>query len=1499
MSFVKHRWRSKWTSFLVAGALLTSIISPALPAARAEEKASAARTARYSDLAASYAAEEIASLTASGILDGFDDGTFRPTEPVTRAQFAKVITSILKLKAEPEIATRFRDVPANAWYAGYTGALVKEGITDGVSENEFAPDQLVTREELAAFFMRALKLTKSAQALPVDSSIFADFDDISIWARQYVAFAYQIGLLQGSQDEHGNLVYRPKAQADRQALARLAFELLKNKDTYLTKAAALTTPATSVSPAPSPSPSAAFMGGGGGGGFGGGGGGTAPTPTPAATPTATPTATPAASPTATPTATSTPAPADGSTLTNLPAGSYTGSFMVAADSTTFGPETGTAAISGTLTVNPGQSGEVTLRNIQAANLLVLSGSDHSIILQGVKVSGTLTVHTGSQNTPVRILAKEGTSIAQTLLESEAILEISAGSAGDVTIGYSAAGKTIELRGSINGTVRSQAPGAHIVVRDGASIHSLIMEANGRVQADGNVSGYGILNSNVKVELSGSKLAVLKENTGTAAAASIQALGDASNLTLKQMNKVLEARSQYNALKTLGLADGFPDPLKQQLEAAQTQMKILTKVEAEKKLGQMPAYESFNWSDRASLEPQLVAVQQAVDIAISWGNVDGELTGYQNWRYLKELFSFRYLSLSIQMLEGNIAVAGTSVPGALISLDKIVEFPEIKVIHLGETLTDDDGNFLYMDNFHFPLKAGEIISLTVSNPETGYSTQRIDKVSASSSKTGLPPVEKTYYEGDPLEFDYRSNFGGYQYLLVLNQNKEVLYSGMALGYNKLSLYFDGPVKPVSGETLTVYAQDQYPQRTVSDPVRVKVLANSGDSQQPVLSEVYDGDFMIALPAPEGANVTVERNSQILRPFSNYNGIVLFQLTQEPLKQGEQITVISKEPGKSPSTPVTKQVLPTTGKSMQPAATLTEGDGMVTIFGKFPSDSSLLIRWGESSTSPAMVFPLGSSPDGTFNFYMNFSTDYMYDQSVYLFLKSPGKGISNAQKLVFTPKTKLLSSGGTLFTDSVNLKVTAEPGALVSLKKQDGTIVYEKRGTTDSNVILLDSMRLKQTLRDGEAVQLTATAPGKKTSKPETLYVTSNQQKTAIPVVAGTLKRGMEKPVLSILSQAYKFEAFIETPEGVEVSVDELSPRTEFGRDKQFTLDPQLIKDATKLLVSIKEHGKEKSDPVEVRIHDASQGTFLQTVTQTVYQSTNASEFIDGYADPLSAITLRNAEGQTIVHEKATILGSFRLDVPHSMLVPDTLLHLTAKAPGLPDSNTVTLAVYAAQGETSKPIAADSMESGGTMIKLDVEAPAGSFVTIYNQDGSLLDSGYWKGEAGSGMVKNTIYFDVGQLDQTLRITAQLPGRNVSEDTWVHVRTSEMPENMFYPAITKTQYDYPLGMTKISGRTEEPFTLIRGGVVKTNSDANGNFELYVPTIPGFVKSVEFQAPGKKSVTYPIFMMPETHYMYEQSNSGGSVGVGGSGGGGGGGSVGISPGSVSAGGGSEATNP
>lgn len=1448
MSFVKHRWRSKWTSFLVAGALLTSIISPALPAARAEEKASAARTAQYSDLAASYAAEEIASLTASGILDGFDDGTFRPAEPVTRAQFAKVLTSVLKLKAEPEIATRFRDVPANAWYAGYTGALVKEGITDGVSENEFAPDQLVTREELAAFFMRALKLTKSAQALPLDSSIFADFDDISIWARQYVAFAYQIGLLQGSQDEHSNLVYRPKAQADRQALARLAFELLNNKDTYLTKAAALTTPAASVSPTPSPSPSAAFMGGGGG--FGGGGGGPTPSPTP------------------------TPAPADGSTLTNLPAGSYTGSFTVAAGVTVFGPESGTAKISGKLLVNPGPTGQVTLRNIEAAGIHILSGSDHSVILQNVKVSDVLLVNTGNQGTPVRVLAQTGTTIHTTLVESAAILEGSGGSAGEVIIQSHATGKTIELRGSINGTVRSTAPDTFILIREGASVQSLIMEANGHIQADGNVSGYGILNSNVQVELSGSKLAVLKENTAQAAKTSIQALGDPSKLTLKDHSKVLEAMSQYNALIEMNLADTISQLLKEQLQAAQNIMKALTKEEAEKRLGELPESAEVSWMDIYKYEDAIGEVLYTLNAAETWGNAIHEFTKYYNYSSLKSFLDLNYVHLYTGTLVGDMAIYGKTQQGAKVTLEKFTFSNGSSKLSVTEAVPDGNGNFMLHDPSIFPLKAGDSFSIKAQRPGSSYYVEKSFNVSTSAETTVAPAIKQPYYQGGSITLDYGENnqLQDQQFILIINENGQVVLYTNTFSFTGASLYLNGNAKTQTGETLTLYARSMFYLRNTSAPVQFQVQAPSGTSQQPKVKDIYAGDFLITIHSSVNALVTLTYNGRSITQIVDYMGLATIGITDWDLKQGDQVTITVTETGKSPSIPLTVRTKAISGgKTQKPAVNVSFIDRSAVIKGSFPNDTALLLEWPNSYNIKSHTYQLKSSPTGSFPFEMMLGTPEIYGDKLLIYAKVAGKEKSDPQEISILKPTLISSVSGILYSDSVNLKVAAENGSVVTLKKQDGTVIYRQQGDPYNNIVLLDSMYLNTSLASGETVYLTATAPGKAPSAIHTLRVSANQGKTEKPLLMGTLVKQMENPLLTIAAEAYKIGVQIKSADTNEAVW--YAPSEKFGG--RYKVDPSLINKSSRLLVSVKEHGKEPSDPVEVPIFNTPHPAALKTVTQTVYQSTNKVETIRGITEPFAVITATNDNGQVVTTNEADAFGAFQMGISNYRLVPGTSLHLTAQSSGLASSQTVTLAVYSAQGETPKPVVPQKIMSAGNNIKLEMEAPSGSYVSIYNQFGELLDSGYWVGQPGENMVKNEIVFHVKGLDQNIRVTAELPGRNLSEALF-YVEKDWSGEFTTLPTVTGTHYDFPGNIVKVTGHTAKPFTLLKGGVIKFYSDANGNFVLYANGQPGYELIIEALAPNENPVYLYIPLPMET--QINDGDSGGSAGgIGGGGGGGG----------------------
>lgn len=193
----------------------------------------------FNDISDSYAKKEIVSLTRSGIITGYGDGTFHPKKEMTRAELAKIIVKSMGVSEQPEMAARFRDVSPDCWCRGYIGALVTMGITQGTSETEFSPEAPITRQELVSFFIRAFGLEEDAKNVKTTADL-SDLQDIADWARDDVSLAYQIGFVNGIENGDGSIRFEPIASADRQALARLAYEFVTNKPAYLDKAAMLT-----------------------------------------------------------------------------------------------------------------------------------------------------------------------------------------------------------------------------------------------------------------------------------------------------------------------------------------------------------------------------------------------------------------------------------------------------------------------------------------------------------------------------------------------------------------------------------------------------------------------------------------------------------------------------------------------------------------------------------------------------------------------------------------------------------------------------------------------------------------------------------------------------------------------------------------------------------------------------------------------------------------------------------------------------------------------------------------------------------------------------------------------------------------------------------------------------------------------------------------------------------------------------------------------------------
>ncbi|MBL0389318.1 S-layer homology domain-containing protein [Tumebacillus sp. ITR2] len=215
--------KRKLPSLLLTGVLLSSV----LPISSAN-----AQTPALNDLGSSYAQTEIRALIDAGIIAGYEDNTFRPAATMTRQEFATLLSKALNLTPNPTASAKFTDV--ESWAQPFVGALVTAGLTSGTSATTFGANDPITREQLAAFFVRAMGKGEQANSYNLTST-FADENATSDYAKPLVALTQHIGFIKGSQDAKGTWTFDPQGNAERQAVARLAYEFHTHGNTYTTK----------------------------------------------------------------------------------------------------------------------------------------------------------------------------------------------------------------------------------------------------------------------------------------------------------------------------------------------------------------------------------------------------------------------------------------------------------------------------------------------------------------------------------------------------------------------------------------------------------------------------------------------------------------------------------------------------------------------------------------------------------------------------------------------------------------------------------------------------------------------------------------------------------------------------------------------------------------------------------------------------------------------------------------------------------------------------------------------------------------------------------------------------------------------------------------------------------------------------------------------------------------------------------------------------------------
>ncbi|AZS14322.1 S-layer homology domain-containing protein [Paenibacillus lutimineralis] len=152
----------------------------------------------FKDLKNHWAKSDIELLASKRVIEGMSTDQFAPDQKVTRAEFVSLLVRSLDLNSDTSL-TKFHDVSTSDWFAGAVGAAANAGIAKGNEDGSFRPNDSITREQMAVMISRALSFVgKSVQApTPLDMTVYHDEGSISAWAQAAVAETRDAGILKG------------------------------------------------------------------------------------------------------------------------------------------------------------------------------------------------------------------------------------------------------------------------------------------------------------------------------------------------------------------------------------------------------------------------------------------------------------------------------------------------------------------------------------------------------------------------------------------------------------------------------------------------------------------------------------------------------------------------------------------------------------------------------------------------------------------------------------------------------------------------------------------------------------------------------------------------------------------------------------------------------------------------------------------------------------------------------------------------------------------------------------------------------------------------------------------------------------------------------------------------------------------------------------------------------------------------------------------------------
>lgn len=186
----------------------------------------AVTSAPATDYTGHWAEGTIQKWMDAGKISGYSDGSYKPDNNITRAEFVKLVNGTIDFSKKANVA--YKDVTTADWFYDYVGIAQEIGYISGYSKDSFGPNDYITREQAASILARIQYLNGNVAA----ANKFSDKSKVSSWAAESVGAALDAGFVTGYNDG----TFRPSNKLTRaEALTMLDNVLVNAKNVVVYK----------------------------------------------------------------------------------------------------------------------------------------------------------------------------------------------------------------------------------------------------------------------------------------------------------------------------------------------------------------------------------------------------------------------------------------------------------------------------------------------------------------------------------------------------------------------------------------------------------------------------------------------------------------------------------------------------------------------------------------------------------------------------------------------------------------------------------------------------------------------------------------------------------------------------------------------------------------------------------------------------------------------------------------------------------------------------------------------------------------------------------------------------------------------------------------------------------------------------------------------------------------------------------------------------------------